>query len=247
MSYAKAFAGKTYWIIGASAGIGRALAEALDDAGAHLILSARDEAALEDLAKGCQSARVLPVDLGERASLERAVEALAGTPLDGVINTAALYDPSRVMDLDPQRLDALIRVNLLGCFAIAQLTPSLLKPGGQLVLFGSVAGYFGLPKGQGYCASKAAVNNLAETLKVELAPQVDVRLVCPGFVKTRLTDKNSFTMPALISPEEAARRTLKGLTGKAFEIHYPKRFTLFMKLFRILPYGLSLKLAAKLR
>lgn len=241
------YAGKTYWIIGASAGIGRALAEALDKAGAHLILSARDETALQDLAQTCQSARVIPVDLGERASIERAVEALEGTTLDGVINTAALYEPSTVMALDPARLETLIRVNLLGSFAIAQLTPRLLKPGGQLVLFGSVAGYFGLPKGQAYCASKAALNNLAESLRVELAPDVDVRLVCPGFVKTRLTDKNSFTMPALITPQDAAQRTLKGLAGKAFEIHYPKRFTLFMKLFRTLPYALSLKLAAKLR
>lgn len=138
-------------------------------------------------------------------------------------------------------------MNLLGTLDVARLTPPLLKDGGQLVLFGSVAGYLGLPGGQAYSATKAAVNNLAETLRIELAPRIDVRLVCPGFVRSRLTDKNDFAMPALITADEAAQHVMRGLQKRGFEIHFPKRFTLAIKVLQLLPYALSLKLTARLR
>ncbi|MDK3018593.1 SDR family NAD(P)-dependent oxidoreductase [Pseudodonghicola flavimaris] len=240
------FAGKRIWIIGASAGIGAALARALAAEGARLILSARDGAALEVVAAHCPGAEILPLDLGRRDTLAAAVDRLRQHNLDAVISTAALYHPGRVSDLDPRQTEDIVRVNLLGALAVAQLTPPLIRDGGQLVLFGSVAGYFGLPRGQAYSATKAAVNNLAETLRIELAPRVDVRLVCPGFVRTRLTDKNDFAMPALLSPEEAAAEVLRGLSGRQFEIHFPKRFTLAVKALRALPYALSLRLTRRL-
>lgn len=233
------------WIIGASAGIGAALARALAAEGARLVLSARDAQALEALAQECPGARALPLDLARPGALAEAVAELAA-PFDAVICTAALYEPGPVAELDPAQAELLVRVNLLGTLEVARLCPPLLRPGGQLVLFGSVAGYFGLPGGQAYSATKAAVNNLAETLRVELAPRVDVRLVCPGFVRTRLTARNRFRMPGLITPEEAARHTLRGLRGRQFEIHFPKRLTLAMKLLRLLPYALSLRLTARL-
>lgn len=243
----RSFAGRRVWIIGASAGIGAALARALAAEGARLILSARNAKALEDLARACGGAEVLPLDLAERGSLAAAAAGLkAGPPLDAAICCAALYDPARVADLDPERAEALIHVNLLGTLDAARLCPPLLREGGQLVLFGSAAGWFGLPGGQPYSATKAAVGNLAESLRIELAPRVDVRLVSPGFVRTRLTDKNPFRMPALMEPEEAARRVLRGLQGRAFEIHFPKRFTLAMKLLRALPYAASLRLTGRL-
>ena len=240
------FAGKHYWIIGASAGIGAALARELHSRGAGLILSARDADALQALARDCGYARVLPLDLGQRETLARAVAGLAGSRIDGVICTAALYDPARVADLDPARTEELVRVNLLGSLDVARLCPPLIAPGGQLVLFGSVAGYFGLPNGQAYSATKAAIINLAESLRSELAPQVDMRLVSPGFVQTRLTAKNRFAMPAIITAEAAARAIADGLARRGFEIHFPKRFTLGIKLLRALPYGLSLRLVARL-
>lgn len=240
------FAGKHVWIIGASAGIGEALSRALAAQGARLILSARDAQALTRLAADCPGARVLPLDLGQLDTLDKAVAQIPARTLDAVICTAAIYDPAGVADLDRVRTDQLLRVNLLGTIEVARLAPPLLKDGGQLVLFGSVAGYIGLPGGQAYSATKAAVNNLAETLRIELAPRIDVRLVCPGFVRSRLTDKNSFDMPAIITAEEAAQQTLRGMQGRGFEIHYPKRFTRVMKLLRALPYGVSLRLTARL-
>lgn len=240
------FAGKTVWIIGASDGIGAALARALAGQGAKLILSARNRVALQDLAAACGGARVLPLDLAEAGSLSQAVAGIAPGTLDAVICTAALYDPGRVENLNPDATARLVTVNLLGSFEVARLAPPLLRDGGQLVLFGSVAGYFGLPGGQPYSATKAAVNNLAETLRVELAPRIDVRLVCPGFVSTRLTAKNDFAMPAIITPDQAAQAVIRGLQGRAFELHFPKRFTWAVKVLRALPYALSLRLTARL-
>lgn len=240
------FAGKSVWIIGASDGIGAALARALAREGARLILSARNKSALEALAVECGDARVLPLDLADTGSLDVAVASIAPGALDAVICTAALYDPGRVENMSREATARLVAVNLLGSFDVTRLTPPLLRDGGQLVLFGSVAGYFGLPGGQPYSATKAAVNNLAETLRAELAPRVDVRLVCPGFVATRLTDKNDFSMPALITPDQAAEAVLKGLKGSSFELHFPKRFTLAVKLLRALPYAISLRLTSRL-
>lgn len=241
------FEGQRIWIIGASTGIGAAVARALAAEGAQLILSSRDAAVLQPLARKCGEAHVLPLDLLHPETLETAVAQLARSkPLDAVICTAAVYDPARVSALDPKRMRDLVMVNLCGTLDVARLTPPLLRAGGQLVLFGSVAGYLGLPGGQAYSATKAGVNNLAESLRSELAPGVDVRLVCPGFVRSRLTDKNSFHMPALIEPEEAAEAVLRGMKGRAFEIHFPKRFTLAMKLLRALPYRLSLALTGRL-
>ena len=237
------------WIIGASAGIGAALARMLAGYGAHLILSARDEEALAALAADCGGAHVLPLDLARPETLAEAAKTLSlkGTPLDAIICTAALYDPGRVADIDPMQAEAMVRVNILGMIEVARLCPPLLRDGGQLVLFGSVAGYIGLPKGQPYSATKAAVNNLAETLVVELAPRVDVRLVCPGFVRTRLTARNDFSMPAIVTPDRAAKAVLRGMQKRGFEIHFPRRFTWMVKLVRALPYALSLRLIRRLR
>lgn len=241
------FAGRRIWIIGASAGIGAALARELAGQGAQLVLSARDGDALAALAAECAGARTAPLDLAQPGALTGVVNRLAaGPPLDAVICTAALYDPGRVADLDPVTAETMVRVNILGAFDVARLCPALLCEGGQLVLFGSVAGYLGLPGGQPYSATKAAVNNLAESLAVELAPRVDVRLVCPGFVRTRLTAKNRFAMPAIITPDEAAKAVLRGMGRRGFEIHFPRRFTLVMKFLRLLPYGLSLRLTGRL-
>lgn len=243
--------GKTVWIVGASDGIGAALARALARRGAGLILSARNKTALDRVAADCAaegaaSTRVLPVDVGQPGAFAATAAQIAPQTLDAVILTAALYDPGRVADLDPEAAARLVAVNVSGAFDVARLAPPLLRRGGQLVLFGSVAGYFGLPGGQPYSATKAAVNNLAESLRVELAPRIDVRLVCPGFVQTRLTALNDFRMPAMISADQAADAVIRGLKGRAFEIHFPRRFTLWVKLLRLLPYALSLRLTARI-
>jgi len=239
-------AGRRIWIIGASAGIGQALALALAEQGAQLILSARDRPALEQLAADCGGAEVLPLDLAQVEDLRTAIASIEVGSLDAVICAAALYQPGLVSDIEDSALKQLIAVNLTAMIRIGRDVPPLLRDGGQLVLFGSVAGYMGLPKGQPYSATKAAIANLAESLRTELAPRIDVRLVSPGFVRTRLTEKNDFNMPAIMTPAEAAQEVIKGMQGRRFEIHFPRRLTLALKLLRVLPYRLSLAITAKL-
>lgn len=118
---------------------------------------------------------------------------------------------------------------------------------GQVNLCGSVAGYFGLPNSQPYASTKAAIANLAESLRVEYQDKnIDVKLISPGFVRTPMTNKNDFEMPMMIEVEEAAQYIAKGITSSRFEIHFPKRFTWLVKLLRSLPYCLSFRLSKNL-
>ena len=236
------------WIIGASDGIGAALAREWATRGARLILSARSADRLHDLAADLGSGHVvLPMDVGDRASIEACGRDIARIGrLDRVIHLAALYDPGRILDLDPKLAAQIVVVNLTGSFHVAQIAPGLLRPGGQLALCGSVAGYVGLPQGQIYSATKAGVINLAESLRAELAGRLDVRLICPGFVDTKLTRRNDFTMPALMTPETAARAIIDGLNRRGFEVHFPRRLTYALKLLRALPYWAALPLTGRL-
>jgi NAD(P)-dependent dehydrogenase (short-subunit alcohol dehydrogenase family) len=244
MAYARSLNLKV-WIIGASEGIGAALAREYHRRGAELVLSARSVEKLESLSAELGGGhRVVPLDVTDRAALDAAAEEVG--PLDMVIMLAATYDPARLDELSPESAERIVSVNVMGSFNVAQVAPRVLRKGGQLVLFGSVAGYFGLPRGQLYSATKAAIINMAESLRVEYAPDIRVRLVCPGFVRTRLTEKNDFEMPSLLTPEEAARATADGLEGNGFEVHFPRSLTWKLKVLRAMPYRLAFRVVARL-
>ncbi|MDP5308901.1 SDR family NAD(P)-dependent oxidoreductase [Paracoccus spongiarum] len=235
------------WIMGASEGIGAELARAYAARGARLVLSARSADRLAELAASLPDAEAVAADTTDPSSLAAAaVRVAAGGPLDRAITLAALYDPGKVMEIDPDRAARIVTANLTGCFLFARTAVPLLRPQGQLALTGSVAGYLGLPQGQIYSATKAGVINLAESLRAELAGTADVRLISPGFVDTRLTQKNDFDMPALMQPADAARAIVAGLDGRGFEVHFPKRLTLALKLLRAMPYALALRLTGRL-
>ena len=108
---------------------------------------------------------------------------------------------------------------------------------GHISIVSSVAGYRGLPNAGAYCASKSALNSFAESLYFQLKPHnVGVSLVCPGFIKTPMTDQNDFPMPMIKSAEYAAEKIYDGIINKnSFEIHFPKSFTYLMKLLQLLP------------
>jgi short-subunit dehydrogenase len=129
-------------------------------------------------------------------------------------------------------------VGALNCLDVV-IKKMVEKKSGHIALVASVAGYVGLPKSLAYGASKAALINLAETLYAELSHfNIDVSVINPGFVKTRLTDLNKFKMPAMIGTEEAAQIIVRELKAKKFEIHFPKKFTIWLKILKILPYSL---------
>ncbi len=238
------FTGKTVWIIGASSGIGAELAVALSKQGCDLILSARRESALQDVLSKMNTGnhRVLAFDIADYTQTAQAFSSI--DQLDCVVHMAAVYDPSRQGRNDIHIIQKSLRVNLEGVFNMLTLVkPFFIKQGhGQIALCGSVAGYIGLPHSQPYAATKAAIINLAESLYVECKTKgVDVKLINPGFVRTPLTDKNSFDMPMMIEVDEAADAIVKGLVSTSFEIHFPKKFTLILKLMQLLPYWISLK------
>lgn len=234
--------GLRVWIVGASSGIGAALAEALLSRGAHVALSARRVAPLTALASTAgPRALVLPLDVTDvqavPVALDRIVAAWAGVDL--VVLAAGTHQPVRAWDLDAVAARGLLDINLQGVLnclppVIARL---LVQHSGAIAVISSVAGYRGLPTALVYGAGKAALNNLTETLYLDLAPKgIGVHLVCPGFVKTPLTDRNTFPMPALISAPAAAEAIIGGFEKGEFEIHFPKRFTGVLKMLRLLPY-----------
>jgi len=241
------YTGKTIWIIGASSGIGRALAYELDRRGAALLLSARRQNELDHLLSELKGPhRAFAVDVADLSGMMNAVEHAKThlSQIDSIVQMAALYDPSPLSKMDIATTRKIVDVNLMGMFNMVHaVLPLLTKQGfGQLALCGSVAGYRGLPNGQPYSATKAAVINLAETLRLE-HPELDVRLISPGFVRTPLTDKNDFDMPMMIEPDVAAKALADGLLASGFEIHFPKKFTFLLKLLRVLPNAVYFKLA----
>jgi NAD(P)-dependent dehydrogenase (short-subunit alcohol dehydrogenase family) len=136
------------------------------------------------------------------------------------------------------------QVNYVGALTLLDaVLPQLIAQaasgrGGHLSLVSSVAGYRGLPQSLAYGPTKAALIHLAETLYLDLSPlKLGVSVINPGFVETPLTASNQFRMPALITPEAAARAMLQGWRRGEFEIHFPKRFTLWLKALRHLGYG----------
>jgi short-subunit dehydrogenase len=141
------------------------------------------------------------------------------------------------------------QINYVGALhVLAAVLPAMLERGrGHLSLIGSVAGYRGLPKSLAYGPTKAALINLAESLYADLHPRgIGVSVVNPGFVQTPLTEQNRFHMPALITPEQAAEEMLQGWRRGRFEIHYPRRFTRWMKLLQCLPDALYLPLVTRM-
>lgn len=235
------------WLIGASAGIGEALSAALHAQGAQLAVSARGTQGLRALASRCPGVECVPLDLTRPDDFGDAVtrveDMLGG--IDLVIFSAGAYAPGAAPDLDLTSARATLETNVVATIsAVLQVLPHLQR-GSGIVLTGSVAGYRGLPRAGVYGASKAAVNNFAETLYLDLKSRgISVYLANPGFVDTRLTRQNDFYMPALITPERATQYLLKGLARGRFEIHFPRRFTWLVKLLRLLPTSLYLRLAS---
>lgn len=246
------YTGQIVWIIGASSGIGCALARELSARGAVLALSARRQEELEALnAELGGHHHVFVLDVRNSATTVRTAQAIRAAfgRIDRIVFLAAVYVPMNTAALDIVATKGIVDINLSGAFNLVHAALPILRAQpvkGQLALCGSVAGYTGLPGGQPYSATKAAIINLAESLQAECGDVIDVKLISPGFVRTALTDKNSFTMPAMVEPEHAAKAIADGLLSSSFEIHFPKRFTCMLKLLRLLPYALSQRLTRKL-
>ncbi|MGV6848644.1 MAG: SDR family NAD(P)-dependent oxidoreductase [Marinibacterium sp.] len=238
------WSGKRYWLVGASAGLGAALAHRMSAAGADLVLSARDEAALTALAADLPGpATIVPCDVTDDAAV-RAAAAQAGD-IDGMVYLAGVYWPMRAQDWDGPRAVAMADVNFTGLVRVlGETVPAMVdRDRGHIVIVGSLSGFRGLPGAIGYAASKAATMAMAECLQADLRRNgIRIQLVNPGFIRTRLTDRNNFSMPFILEPDEAAARILRHMAGRRFALSFPAPFAGLFRLARCLPDAVYFRL-----
>lgn len=251
---------KICWIIGASHGIGEALAKRLQLEGYSLAISARSfekleaikqEILLRQTLQNQQQILVTTCDVADFTSLHNSFDQIMENfgRIDLAIFCSALYQPMSAIDFDLAVAKETMEVNFNGFLNFLHLViPQMQKQkGGHIAAIASVAGYSGLPKSFAYGASKAAMINLCEGIYGELKQHsIALSVINPGFVETRLTKKNRFHMPCIISSDKAAQEIIKGLKAQKFEIHFPKKFTIWLKILRLLPYFLKLRLIKRI-
>ncbi len=219
--------GKRYWLVGASEGLGRALALVMSRAGVELVVSARSQDRLDTLlAELPGPATAVACDVTDQDSMDAAAEVVGD--VDGIVYLAGVYWPMSSKKWDAAKITAMADINLTGCVrALGVVMPGMVaRDAGHVVLTGSLSGFRGLPKAAGYGASKAGVMYLAESMHADLRKTgVDVQLVNPGFIETRLTEKNDFKMPFIMTPEAAAREVFEHMNDDAFKKSFPRVFS----------------------
>jgi NADP-dependent 3-hydroxy acid dehydrogenase YdfG len=236
---------QSVWLTGASSGIGEALIEPLVRAGARVAISARRVDRLEALAAARRAAGAevlaVPVDVTNRDAVHvaaREIEARFGR-IDLAIFNAGSHAPVSALAFSADPYEYLMRLNFLSVlYGVEAVLPGMMARGsGHIAAVASVAGYRALPTAGAYGSSKAALIYAMDTMRFDVAPKgVKVTVINPGFVKTPLTDRNQFRMPAIIDADRAAEIIVRGLARGKKEIHFPAGFTWTLKLMRILPY-----------
>lgn len=230
------------WLTGASGGIGRATALALAADGWTVHATARRLDALEDLAAAARGpGRIVPSpgDVGNADEMTACVaRAVADGPLALAVLNAGIYVPMRAESFRAATARQMFDVNLGGVANGLEpvLAHMIARRSGHVAITASVAGYRGLPDAAPYSATKAGLIALAESLAMDLADLgVRISVINPGFVATEATSVNEFPMPFLMTPEVAAARIVAGLKRPGFEIAFPRRFALLLRLVGLLP------------
>ena len=249
----KGFAGQNVWITGASTGIGRAVSIELARRGARLAVTARNEERLQALIKELEGKGHLavPADLCDRQANISAVEKIVSDfgMIDIAIFNAGSAQYVDIKNFDSSLFEDIIKLNFMsmvyGIEAVLPVLRSSQYP--HLVGMSSLAGYFGMPRSEAYGASKAAVRNMLQALRISLVPEkIPVSIICPGFVKTPLTDKNDFPMPMIIAADRAAKIIADGIEKQKEEIYFPFIFAMLMKLIASLPSSWQTRLVTKI-
>ncbi|MBU2644638.1 SDR family NAD(P)-dependent oxidoreductase [bacterium] len=239
------------WLIGATSGIGYQLAQDMAKAGHQVIVSGRNRDKLDELHAGDpEHFFPLPLDVTRFDAVQAAGQVIQKTfgGLDTVFYNSGNCIYVDVTDFQHGDFETVFQVNFMGLVYAIEVSLPLLRQGRQPYLVGmsSSAAFVGLPRAEAYGASKAAVQYLMDALRVDLAAEgLDVSTVFPGFVKTPLTDLNDFAMPFLIDVQQASRFILKGMEKRDHNIHFPKRFTFFLKLLGNLPSSWKTKLVQR--
>lgn len=229
--------GKRYWLVGASEGLGREVAFCLSRAGCEVIVSARSEDRLAALvAELPGKASYVVVDVADRAAVEAAAAQIG--PIDGVVYLAGVYWPMKSGEWDNEKADMMGQINYLGASRVvgSVIHGMIARGAGHIVLTGSLSGFRGLPGAIGYCASKSAVMALAESMQADLrGGPVQVQLINPGFIKTRLTEKNDFNMPFIMDADKAAHEFFEHMNDNAFKKSFPLVFSWLFRVSQFMP------------
>jgi short-subunit dehydrogenase len=232
--------GRRVWVTGASSGIGAALVKELLRRGCRVAASARRADRLEALGPRVVA---VPLDVTDRdaviAAEERVRAELGG--IDVVVLNAAYWGQFTVEEWDSDVLRSHFDTNVMGlAYGVEAVLPDMRRRGaGTIVGVASVAGYRGFPRSEAYGATKAAEINMLEALRIDLRPLgITVQTVCPGFVRTDLTAKNTFPMPFMLEAEDAARRICRGIEREKAEIVFPFPMMVAMKALRLVPVRL---------
>ena len=240
----KTWQGKRYWLVGASEGLGRAVAHKMSSAGAEVIVSARSEDRLKSLVDELPNkASYVTVDVADREAVEQAAAEVG--EIDGVVYLAGVYWPMKASEWDNEKADLMGEINFLGASrVVGSVIGGMIERGaGHIVLTGSLSGFRGLPGAIGYASSKAGMMALAESMQADLRTSpIDVQLVNPGFIKTRLTDKNDFNMPFIMTPEEAANEVFDHMNTDGFKKSFPLLFSWVFRGSQLLPDWLYYRL-----
>ena len=241
---------KKIWITGASSGIGRALALKFSKENWKVAVSARRKELLNELAQN-KNIFSFPLDVTIDDSVKTAFSNILNEfkDLDLCVFCSGAYDPKLEKEINKDQIKKIMNINFFGVLNCIKTVEDYFKnkKKGHISVVSSVAAYRGLPNSSGYGPSKAALTNLTESLYFDFKKyNVKISLISPGFIKTPLTNQNTFNMPFIKTPEFAANKIYNGLTkGDAFEIHFPKELTIFLKVLRILPYRTYLFLINK--
>ncbi|AXI41008.1 SDR family oxidoreductase [Sulfitobacter sp. SK011] len=237
---------KRYWVVGASDGLGAALAHKLSRAGAEVIVSARSEDKLNDLVSALPGrASAQTIDVADDASVAAAAKAVG--QIDGIVFLAGVYWPFAATEWDAEKATAMADVNFTGLVRVmGQVVPDMVaRDQGHIVITSSLTGFRGLPGSIGYTASKAATMSLAECMYADLRKTgVQVQVINPGFIKTQLTDKNDFKMPFLMEADAAAQEVLEHMSGDSFKKSFPWLFSLVFRGAQFLPDWLYYRIFA---
>ena len=242
---------KVIWITGGSSGIGKALAYKFANEGWQVALSARREELLNEISKSNNNIHSFPLDVLDVEKCKEVFNKIVTKfeNIDIAVFSTGIHDPNSERKINLESIRKIMETNFFGTMNSINSVYNYFKDkkSGHISIVSSVAGYRGLPMAGAYCASKSALISYAESLYFEMKRfNVRVSVINPGFIKTPMTDQNPFPMPMIESPEFAAEEMFKGLTkSKSFEIHFPKKFTFIMKILKIMPNWLYLKLIKK--
>ena len=241
---------KKIWITGASSGIGKALALKFAKENWQVAISARRQELLNDIAQN-ENISSFPLDVTDDPLVKTTFSKILSEfkDLDLCVFCSGAYDPKLEKEINKDQIKNIMNINFFGVLNCVKVVEEYFKKkqDGHISIVSSVAAYRGLPNSSGYGPSKAASTNLTESLYFDFKKyNVRISLISPGFIKTPLTDQNTFDMPFIKTPEFAADKMYNGLTkGNAFEIHFPKELTIILKFLRILPYRAYLFLINK--